>query len=225
MQKYMVYNTRTGKVGMFQYGVGISDAAGLLYDWAQAYRAAKARRLGNTIFTVNTHDSEWWQHPDYPDPLTDQHLLDWTPLKVAPNGSVVCPRRPAVASPDGPPDLNPKTAVGLTKSPLGIVPAVALHHEALALADGMAKYGKANWRERGVSTSVYINAALRHLMAYYDGGERLASDSKVHHLGHARACLAIILDAEAAGTLNDDRPKPNPALAALLATTSSESPQ
>lgn len=30
----------------------------------------------------------------------------------------------------------------------------------------------------------------------------------VHHLGHARACLAIIIDAESVGALVDDRPLP-----------------
>jgi hypothetical protein len=52
---------------------------------------------------------------------------------------------------------------------------------------------------------VYVDAALRHLNAWFDG-EQEASDSGVHHLGHARACMAILLDAEATGNLIDDRP-------------------
>ena len=35
-----------------------------------------------------------------------------------------------------------------------------------------------------------------------------APDSKAHHLGHARACLGILLDAMANGCLEDDRPTP-----------------
>jgi len=31
----------------------------------------------------------------------------------------------------------------------------------------------------------------------------------VHHLGHALACLAILLDAQEAGMLGDDRPLQN----------------
>jgi hypothetical protein len=75
-----------------------------------------------------------------------------------------------------------------------------------AFADGAKKYGPANWREDPVSTSTYINAAYRHILAYFDGGETSAEDSGVHHLGHAAACLGIILDAEEQGTLVDDRP-------------------
>lgn len=74
-----------------------------------------------------------------------------------------------------------------------------------AFADGAQKYGPANWRVDPVSASTYVNAALRHLFSWYDG-ERDATDSGCHHLGHAAACLAILLDAEAQGTLIDDRP-------------------
>ena len=79
-------------------------------------------------------------------------------------------------------------------------------HIADAFRDGAAKYGPANWRIDPVSTSTYIDAAYRHIMAYFDGREQCAADSGVHHLGHAAACLAIVIDAEAQGTLVDDRP-------------------
>ncbi len=75
------------------------------------------------------------------------------------------------------------------------------------MADGRRKYGLMNWREKPVSSTIYYDAAMRHLMAWFDG-EQTARDSQVHHLGHAMACMAIIMDAEAQGTLNDDRPKP-----------------
>jgi hypothetical protein len=38
-------------------------------------------------------------------------------------------------------------------------------------------------------------------------GEELAADSGVHHLGHARACCNILLDAAENGFLVDNRPK------------------
>jgi hypothetical protein len=75
--------------------------------------------------------------------------------------------------------------------------------------DGARKYGPYNWREEGVGASTYLSAAMRHLRAYLDG-EQNAMDSGVHHLGHAMACLAILLDAEAVGNLVDDRPLPAP---------------
>ena len=103
------------------------------------------------------------------------------------------------------PDNNPKTLTGVTKIPLHLVPPVAIHHEALAFADGATKYGPYNWRDKQVSSSIYYAAAMRHLMAWWDG-EELSEDAGVKHLAHARACLAILLDAESINKLNDDRP-------------------
>lgn len=105
------------------------------------------------------------------------------------------------------PDDNPKSITGATKAPLHLNPSSAAIHQAAAHADGAAKYGPFNWRDRPVAVSVYISAIKRHLDAYYDDSEQVAADSGVHHLGHAMAGLAILLDAEAVGTLVDDRPK------------------
>lgn len=102
-------------------------------------------------------------------------------------------------------DGNPKTVFGLRKPSMSVVPPVALMHLMLAMGDGAKKYGKLNWRLNAVTASVYYDAAMRHLMAWYDG-EDTAPDSGIHHLGHAMACLAILVDAEAVAKLNDDRP-------------------
>lgn len=102
-------------------------------------------------------------------------------------------------------DTNPKTKYGKAKPQLGLIPGPALVHIADAFGDGAEKYGPANWRMDPVSASTYFHAALRHVHSWYDG-ERVAADSGCHHLGHAAACLAILLDAEAQGTLIDDRP-------------------
>ena len=103
------------------------------------------------------------------------------------------------------PDDNPKTAIGSTKVPLHLVPPSAKHFLALAFKDGAEKYGPYNWREHKVSASIYYAAAQRHIDAWWDG-EDLSSDAKVHHLGHAMACMAILLDAMTVDKLNDDRP-------------------
>lgn len=105
------------------------------------------------------------------------------------------------------PDANPKTRHGATKVPMQLIPATALAIEATAFRDGSIKYGPYNWRDEPVSASIYIAAAMRHIQQWYNG-EELAADSGVHHLGHARACLAILLDAQFALSLNDDRPAP-----------------
>jgi hypothetical protein len=105
----------------------------------------------------------------------------------------------------GYPDDNPKTSIGVSKAPLHYIPPVALVHLGLAMENGGGKYGLMNWREFTVSSSVYYDAMLRHLMAWWDG-EDAAPDSKVHHLGHVMACAAILLDAAETTRLNDDRP-------------------
>jgi len=106
---------------------------------------------------------------------------------------------------NSPPDDNPKTKFGLTKPSMSAVPPSALIPLMEAMADGKNKYGLMNWRDKSVSSSVYYDAALRHLMSWYDG-EDVAQDSGVHHLGHAMACMAILLDAMHTNNLNDNRP-------------------
>lgn len=104
-------------------------------------------------------------------------------------------------------ETNPKDFVGRTKVPLRLNPFPALIHMAHAFWDGARKYGPYNWRKKRVSASVYLDAALRHIGDWHDGQE-CAEDSDVNHLGHAMACLAIILDAKECGVLDDDRPAP-----------------
>ena len=103
-------------------------------------------------------------------------------------------------------DTNPKTVYGQAKPAISLIPGPGLLHIASAFRDGATKYGPANWRNDPVSTSTYVDAAYRHILAYFDGRETSAEDSGVHHLGHAAACLCILLDAEEQGTLVDDRP-------------------
>lgn len=104
-------------------------------------------------------------------------------------------------------DNNPKTAFGVQKPPLHAIPPSALIHLGLAMENGEGKYGLFNWRSKRVSSSVYYDAALRHLMSWWDG-EEVAADSIVHHLGHVMACCAILVDAIETGNLNDDRGTP-----------------
>jgi hypothetical protein len=77
----------------------------------------------------------------------------------------------------------------------------------LGLLDGMLKYGRQNWRAAGVRASIYVDAAKRHLDAWFEGEDH-DPDSGLPHLAHALACLAILVDSQAAGNLNDDRAFP-----------------
>lgn len=111
----------------------------------------------------------------------------------------------SVLGSQGYPDGNPKTAIGSSKPPLHFVPPIAFFHLGQAMQNGGEKYGPFNWRESEVSASVYYDAMMRHIAEWWDCGDK-ASDSGIHHFGHAMACMAIVLDAESIGKLNDDRP-------------------
>jgi hypothetical protein len=109
---------------------------------------------------------------------------------------------------------NPKTLIGVKKVSLSCVPPSSLIELARAMMNGASKYGKMNYRDSSVEASIYVDAAFRHILSWYDG-EQNAEDSGVHHLGHAMASLAILIDAAEQGTLIDDRPKPGKASAML----------
>lgn len=102
------------------------------------------------------------------------------------------------------PDNNPKTRYGEAKPKLSNVPTGPMFAMGSVFDLGAAKYGKFNWRRKVVSATVYYDAALRHLMAWY-GGEALDTESGQSHLAHVMACMAILLDAECHGNLNDNR--------------------
>lgn len=143
--------------------------------------------------------------------LTEKELIDefntttfhpfGTLSGTPPFGGIVLPKKDELPYPDN----NPKTILGLKKPSLSAIPPAGLFHLGLAMDNGRNKYGAMNWREKKVSSSIYYDAALRHLLSWYDG-EDYAEDSGVHHLGHAMACLSIVLDAMETGNLNDDRP-------------------
>lgn len=106
--------------------------------------------------------------------------------------------------PKGLKPTNPKQAIGSDKIPFHLWPETATLLGVLGMTDGTLKYGRSNFRAAGVKASIYIDACRRHLNAWFEG-EDVADDSQIPHLGHALACLAIIIDAQAAGRLEDDR--------------------
>lgn len=110
-----------------------------------------------------------------------------------------------LASIIGEDSTNPKDRIGLTKPRVDLVPPAAIIEMARALANGADKYGAYNWREKDVRLTVYIAAAIRHLLQLLDG-EDAASDSDVLHVGHVMACMGIVADAYHGGHLVDDRP-------------------
>jgi hypothetical protein len=100
---------------------------------------------------------------------------------------------------------NPKDRLGSLKPQLSLVPAAATIYEAKVFALGARKYGAYNWRTKKVRHTIYLEAALRHILSALDG-EDVDPESGCPHEAHARACMGIILDAKATGNLIDDRP-------------------
>lgn len=125
------------------------------------------------------------------------------------------PYPPFTVPPERLPDSNPKSQYGVKKPPLlSCVPATALLVEGQVMALGAKKYGPFNWRDNSVASEVYIDAALRHIMAWNSGQDN-DPESGVSHLGHVRACMGILIDAMETGNLIDNRPK-DEVIAAML---------
>ena len=100
-----------------------------------------------------------------------------------------------------------KEQASSAKLPMHLIPPAAAWL-CLALESGAIKYGAYNWRlldGRRLNMTTYIAAAQRHLAALLDG-EDTDPESGLPHAAHVMAGMAIMLDARAAGTLEDDRP-------------------
>jgi len=102
---------------------------------------------------------------------------------------------------------NPKDALGVNKVPLSGMPAPVLLECGLVKLHGDLKYGAYNWRDAGVRSSVYYDACMRHLMAWWEG-EDLDPESQIHHLSHAITGLCVLRDSQIQNNCVDDRPKP-----------------
>ena len=100
---------------------------------------------------------------------------------------------------------NPKDVLGIAKAPMSTVSAVVLAEIGVAMFEGASKYGKFNYRAVGVRASVYYDATMRHLMAWFEG-EDIDPDSRMHHITKAITSLVVLRDAMIQGLVTDDRP-------------------
>lgn len=99
---------------------------------------------------------------------------------------------------------NPKDIIGSDKLPFHLCPTTFVAGISMSMLEGCLKYGRSNFRAVGVKASIYYDACLRHLIAWFEG-EDIDPESGIHHLYKAGACLAVIADAMETGKLNDDR--------------------
>lgn len=100
---------------------------------------------------------------------------------------------------------NPKDTIGIKKAPLSCVPMPVVAEVGVAMLEGAAKYGRHNFRAVGVRASVYFDATMRHLVAWWEG-EDTDPDSGVSHITKALASLMVLRDAQRNGLCTDDRP-------------------
>lgn len=100
---------------------------------------------------------------------------------------------------------NPKDSCGIKKVPFSTISAPVIAEIGLAMLEGARKYRRHNYRAIGVRASVYIDALMRHVTAWWEG-ESIDPDSGLSHLVKAAACLVVLRDAQILDKMVDDRP-------------------
>lgn len=104
---------------------------------------------------------------------------------------------------------NPKDIVGIKKAALSCVPLPVIIEIGLGMMEGALKYGRHNYRAVGVRASVYFDATIRHLFAWWEG-EDTDPDSALSHVTKAITSLVVLRDAMMRGKMEDDRAPATP---------------
>jgi len=102
---------------------------------------------------------------------------------------------------------NPKAKYAAAKVPIHLWPNTATIEGCLALHEGALKYGRSNYRATYIKATDYYSATRRHFDSWFEGQD-IDPDSGLKQLGKAIACLAVLIDAIAAGRFIDDRQYP-----------------
>ena len=110
---------------------------------------------------------------------------------------------------DGKKDTNPKDVIGMKKAPISTLSCAVLYEMGLGMLEGARKYGRHNYRAMGVSATVYYDAAIGHLMDWFEG-EDIDPDSGLSHVTKAMTALLVLRDSMLCGNWIDDRPLRNP---------------
>lgn len=100
---------------------------------------------------------------------------------------------------------NPKDVVGTGKAPMSTVSAPVLAEIGVAMLEGACKYGRHNYRAVGVRASIYYDATMRHLMAWWEGQD-IDPGSGLSHITKAITSLVVLRDSMIQGNWEDDRP-------------------
>lgn len=89
------------------------------------------------------------------------------------------------------------------KAQLSLISKESLEAEARAMAYGVGKYGRNNYKQ-GMSITRIIDALLRHTVALAHG-EDTDPESGLHHADHIKACSGMLAYYIATGKGKDDR--------------------
>lgn len=103
-------------------------------------------------------------------------------------------------------ETNPKEPIGVKKVSLSVVPTAVLMEVSVAMLEGAIKYGRHNYREAGGRASIYYDATMRHLNKWWELGEDIDPDSKLHHITKAISSLMVLRDVMIQNKFVDDRP-------------------
>lgn len=161
--------------------------------------AHRAKQWSETPCATCVEHSAWVRPPNVDAPPPDHHARMFHLLK----------------------DTNPKDAIGIRKAPMSTVPAAVLAEVGVAMLEGACKYGRSNFRIAGVRASVYYDAAMRHLMAWWEG-EDTDPDSGMSHITKAITSLVVLRDAMIQDMCTDDRPPRSAEFYARLNTLAAE---
>ena len=181
------------------------------------FKAKDSTVVENPVSMAEMWQSEW---PKVGYLLSGSKVLSDHPRRMKTCPPEKAPEKPSVESKPS----NPKDALGVAKVPFSTIPAPVMALLGLAMTEGSLKYGRHNYRAIGVRASVYYDACLRHLTAWWEG-EDIDPDSGLPHPIKAATCLIVLMDASMRGMCEDDRPPKTPdgwqarmneAMAALL---------
>lgn len=101
---------------------------------------------------------------------------------------------------------NPKDNVGVRKwRQFAAIPMTVIAEVGAGFLEGSLKYARHNYREAGVRASIYVDAAIGHIVQWWEG-EDLDPDTKLSHITKAICSLVVLRDAMIQDMLNDDRP-------------------
>ena len=117
--------------------------------------------------------------------------------------------KPKTSADDEKKETNPKDVIGMKKAPISTLSCAVLFEMGLGMFEGARKYGRHNYRAMGVSATVYYDAAVGHLMDWFEG-EDIDPDSGLSHVTKAMTALLVLRDSMLCGNWIDDRPLRNP---------------